>query len=198
KGLSDVILEEGGDLYLQCQVQGHPEPRVIFSRGLERLEPSSRLAIESDQYGTWTLRLAECSASDSGEITATAASMLSAVNTHCRVKVVPEGTPIPQQVHTNSARLQPSALQTNKQQDPRPGGRHTHKKHNPGSHPPNTSRPTSDNLLISAKTSTPSHREKLTKSSGFNTDTDDLDDIHQVPTKPGIPVNDVCISIHLP
>ncbi|KAK8718649.1 hypothetical protein OTU49_014576, partial [Cherax quadricarinatus] len=115
KGLSDVILEEGGDLYLQCQVQGHPEPRVIFSRGLERLEPSSRLAIESDQYGTWTLRLAECSASDSGEITATAASMLSAVNTHCRVKVVPEGTPIPQQVHTNSARLQPSALQTNKQ-----------------------------------------------------------------------------------
>nr|XP_053653509.1 uncharacterized protein LOC128703004 isoform X4 [Cherax quadricarinatus] len=185
KGLSDVILEEGGDLYLQCQVQGHPEPRVIFSRGLERLEPSSRLAIESDQYGTWTLRLAECSASDSGEITATAASMLSAVNTHCRVKVVPEGTPIPQQVHTNSARLQPSALQTNKQQDPRPGGRHTHKKHNPGSHPPNTSRPTSDNLLISAKTSTPSHREKLTKSSGFNTDTDDLDDIHQVPTKPG-------------
>lgn len=45
KGLTDTTVEEGGELSLQCQVQGHPEPRVIFSHGKHLLEPSSRLAI---------------------------------------------------------------------------------------------------------------------------------------------------------
>lgn len=51
KGLSDITLEEGAELNVQCQVQGHPEPRVIFSRATERLEPSSRVAI-----GNWEIR----------------------------------------------------------------------------------------------------------------------------------------------
>ncbi|XP_042220931.1 uncharacterized protein LOC121865492 isoform X10 [Homarus americanus] len=185
KGLSDITLEEGGELNLQCQVQGHPEPRVIFSRGLVKLEPSSRLAVESDQYGTWTLRLAECTLADSGEITATAFNMMSTITTRCHVRIVPEGTPIPQQDRTDTGRLKPSSSQVNKQQDPRPGGRHNRKKHNPGSYPSNTTRPTSGNLLTSAKTSSLPHRDQLTTSSGVNTDVDDLDDIQQVPTRPG-------------
>ncbi|XP_042220923.1 uncharacterized protein LOC121865492 isoform X2 [Homarus americanus] len=198
KGLSDITLEEGGELNLQCQVQGHPEPRVIFSRGLVKLEPSSRLAVESDQYGTWTLRLAECTLADSGEITATAFNMMSTITTRCHVRIVPEGTPIPQQDRTDTGRLKPSSSQVNKQQDPRPGGRHNRKKHNPGSYPSNTTRPTSGNLLTSAKTSSLPHRDQLTTSSGVNTDVDDLDDIQQVPTRPGITQEDVFSSTYGP
>ncbi|XP_069180550.1 uncharacterized protein [Procambarus clarkii] len=184
KGLVDMTVEEGGEVNVQCQVQGHPEPRVIFSRDSRTLEPSSRLAIQSDQYGTWMLRLIECTASDSGEITATAVNAMSTVITQCRIRVVPEGTPISHQDHTDSGRLH-SSLQTDKQQDPRPGGRHICKKHNPGSHSPNSLPSSSDNLLTSAKTPAASHQGNLTKSSGVNTDAGDVDDVQQVPTRPG-------------
>ncbi|XP_069180549.1 uncharacterized protein [Procambarus clarkii] len=196
KGLVDMTVEEGGEVNVQCQVQGHPEPRVIFSRDSRTLEPSSRLAIQSDQYGTWMLRLIECTASDSGEITATAVNAMSTVITQCRIRVVPEGTPISHQDHTDSGRLH-SSLQTDKQQDPRPGGRHICKKHNPGSHSPNSLPSSSDNLLTSAKTPAASHQGNLTKSSGVNTDAGDVDDVQQVPTRPGIPVKDMCICTYL-
>lgn len=185
KGLSDISIEEGGELYVQCQVQGHPEPRVIFSRGLERLEPSSRVAIESDQYGTWTLRLRECTTADSGEISATAANMKSTITSRCKVRVVPEGTPVPQRDHTNHERLQSSNLQSNKQHIPRPGSRHKKKIHDPGSLPSNTTWPSSESLLTSAKILPPSLQGNSTASPGVSADVNDLDDIQRIPTRPG-------------
>lgn len=61
---------------------------------------------ESDQYGTWTLRLADCSLPDAGEVTATATNVLATTTCRCQVKVLPEGTPLPRQDASRLSRPQ--------------------------------------------------------------------------------------------
>lgn len=57
--------------------------------------PSPHTPVESDQYGTWTVKLSEWAQHDSGEIVASASNFMGTVATRCRVRIVPEGTPIP-------------------------------------------------------------------------------------------------------
>lgn len=179
KGLSDVVAEEGSEVTLQCQVTGHPEPRVTFSRGSEKLESSSKVFIESDQYGTWTVKLSEWAQHDSGEIVASASNFMGTVATRCRVRIVPEGTPIPRD-ETDSRR---SISSSSKADHPSaPGRRH-------GSHKARSSgQATTNKHSAPASANTSPHRvpqDPLTTSSGVTTDADDLDEILQVPTKPG-------------
>ncbi|XP_047499270.1 uncharacterized protein LOC125045817 isoform X5 [Penaeus chinensis] len=179
KGLSDVVAEEGSEVTLQCQVTGHPEPRVTFSRGSERLVASSKVFIESDQYGTWTVKLSECAQHDSGEIVASASNFMGTVTSRCHVRIVPEGTPIPRD-EMDSRRSIPSSSKAD--HPSAPGRRHaSHKARSSGQAATNKhSAPASAN--------TSPHRvpqDPLTTSSGVTTDADDLDEILQVPTKPG-------------
>ncbi|XP_042866418.1 uncharacterized protein LOC122249530 isoform X3 [Penaeus japonicus] len=184
KGLSDVIAEEGSEVTLQCQVTGHPEPRVTFSRGSERLASSSRVFIESDQYGTWTVKLSECSPHDSGEIVASASNHMGTTTTRCHVRIVPEGTPIPREETDNRRAISSPSKHDHPSA---PGRRHDHRTH--GSHKAKSSgqaATTNHSALASANTSP--HRvlqDPLTTFSGVPTDADDLDEILQVPTKPG-------------
>ncbi|MPC37454.1 Muscle M-line assembly protein unc-89 [Portunus trituberculatus] len=182
KGLTNAAVEECGELTLQCQVQGHPEPRVTFSRGTQQLQPSSRLAIESDQYGTWTLRLSDCALVDAGEVTATANNTLASATCRCQVKVFPEGTPLPCQDASRSSRQQKS--QNNQQLKGRSGSKLTQKTSHPGPHlSDNTARTPSTAALI-----TPSHlqlEDSLTTSSDAKRGGREQEDIQQVPTKPG-------------
>lgn len=182
KGLTDAAVEECGELTLQCQVQGHPEPRVTFSRGTQQLQPSSRLAIESDQYGTWTLRLSDCALADAGQVTATASNTLASATCRCQVKVFPEGTSLPRQDASRSSRQHQS--QSNQQLKGRSGSKPTQRTPHPGPHlSDNTARTPSTAALT-----TPSHlqlEDSLTTSSGAKSGGGEQEDILQVPTKPG-------------
>ncbi|XP_066984841.1 uncharacterized protein [Macrobrachium rosenbergii] len=190
KGLSDTILEAGTELQLQCQVTGHPEPRVIFSKGSEKLCQSSRVFIENDQYGTWTLKVSDCTVSDSGEISATATNSIAAISTRCQVRVVPEGTIITQNQNSgDSGRQSTSAA---KQRGPHSSSSNRHKSgkamkydsqsHNTGSSLPLHSSWSSQNN-IPPLTSNTDHC--FNQSPDVITDGDDITDIQQVPTKPG-------------
>ncbi|CAL4111085.1 unnamed protein product, partial [Meganyctiphanes norvegica] len=94
-GVSDHYVEDGGEVSFECQVTGHPEPRVIFYRGKDSLQPSRRVTIESDQYGTWTLRLAECTPQDSTDYQIVATNAIGHTTARLRVNVLPEGSQIP-------------------------------------------------------------------------------------------------------
>ncbi|XP_076057936.1 uncharacterized protein LOC143035168 isoform X9 [Oratosquilla oratoria] len=117
KGLSHVTLEDESELTLECQVTGHPEPRVYFSRGSMLLEPSSRLSIDNDQYGTWTLRLSGVSSRDSGEYAATAKNEIGYAAVRCQVNVLPEGASIPLQESSSSASAFVSSTKKNRNTD---------------------------------------------------------------------------------
>ncbi|XP_063610729.1 uncharacterized protein LOC134784558 [Penaeus indicus] len=180
KGLSDVVAEEGSEVTLQCQVTGHPESRVTFSRGSERLEASSKVFIESDQYGTWTVKLSECAQHDSGEVVASASNFMGTVTSRCHVRIVPEGTPIPRDEMDSRRSLSSSSKADHPSA---PGRRHgSHKARSSGQ------ATTSNKHSAPASANTSPHRvpqDPLTTSSGVTTDADDLDEILQVPTKPG-------------
>ncbi|XP_066984839.1 uncharacterized protein [Macrobrachium rosenbergii] len=202
KGLSDTILEAGTELQLQCQVTGHPEPRVIFSKGSEKLCQSSRVFIENDQYGTWTLKVSDCTVSDSGEISATATNSIAAISTRCQVRVVPEGTIITQNQNSgDSGRQSTSAA---KQRGPHSSSSNRHKSgkamkydsqsHNTGSSLPLHSSWSSQNN-IPPLTSNTDHC--FNQSPDVITDGDDITDIQQVPTKPGFPSSDVPLGTTL-
>ncbi|XP_064099189.1 uncharacterized protein LOC135210255 isoform X7 [Macrobrachium nipponense] len=190
KGLSDIILEAGTELQLQCQVTGHPEPRVIFSKGSEKLGQSSRVSIENDQYGTWTLKVSDCTVSDSGEISATATNSIAAISTRCQVRVVPEGTIINQNQNSeDSGRQSTSAA---KQRGPHSSSSNRHKSgkamkydsqsHNTGSSLPLHSSWSSQNNIPPLTSNTD---RCFNQSPDAITNGDDITDIQQVPTKPG-------------
>ncbi|XP_064099185.1 uncharacterized protein LOC135210255 isoform X3 [Macrobrachium nipponense] len=198
KGLSDIILEAGTELQLQCQVTGHPEPRVIFSKGSEKLGQSSRVSIENDQYGTWTLKVSDCTVSDSGEISATATNSIAAISTRCQVRVVPEGTIINQNQNSeDSGRQSTSAA---KQRGPHSSSSNRHKSgkamkydsqsHNTGSSLPLHSSWSSQNNIPPLTSNTD---RCFNQSPDAITNGDDITDIQQVPTKPGTCQKDATI-----
>ncbi|XP_068245045.1 serine-rich adhesin for platelets-like isoform X3 [Palaemon carinicauda] len=202
KGLSDIIVEAGTDLELQCQVTGHPEPRVVFSKGSEKLCQSSRVSIENDQYGTWTLKVSDCAVTDSDEISATATNSIAAISTRCQVRVVPEGTIVThKQDSVDSGQHKAS---TNKQCGPnnsssnrnKPGKamKYDSKSHNTGSSLPIHSSWSSQNN-INPLTSNTDHCFNQTPD--VISDGDDITDIQQVPTKPGFPSSDVPLGTSL-
>ena len=45
KSLNDVIIEEGGEATVECQVNGHPEPKVTFYKNGAPISPSSKITV---------------------------------------------------------------------------------------------------------------------------------------------------------
>ncbi|KAK7068821.1 hypothetical protein SK128_014902, partial [Halocaridina rubra] len=202
-GLSDSTVEEGGELYLQCQVIGHPEPRVIFSRGSEKLVPSPRISIESDQYGTWTLRISDCISSDTAEISATATNCIAALSTRCNVKVMPEGSLVPQNKDSQNTRQVNSS--TGKAPDQHRTSSISHKFGRKGRH---DSQPhfsstemihlQSSRLRNNTQVDSRFETDSYSATAGVSINNCDIEDIQQVPTKPGTDEEDVVDQTSIP
>ncbi|XP_036397362.1 myosin light chain kinase, smooth muscle [Megalops cyprinoides] len=85
--LKDLTQPEGATVHLTCNIQGYPDPEVVWQKGEEPVEESPRVQIEYEEDGRCTLVLSSVRQEDSGIYTCRATNRLGEALCSCKLTV---------------------------------------------------------------------------------------------------------------
>uniref|UniRef100_A0A914CI05 Ig-like domain-containing protein n=1 Tax=Acrobeloides nanus TaxID=290746 RepID=A0A914CI05_9BILA len=90
--LQDQTVSAGSSTILKCQVNGYPDPEIIWLKDGEILKSTRRKQLGFDENGNCTLSISNCSREDSGIYMCTAKNEHGIQSTDCALTVVsPQG-----------------------------------------------------------------------------------------------------------